>query len=166
MHASAEQEFNNFVKARLPALSRTAYLLTSDAHLAEDLVQTALLATARHWRRIQNNPEAYARKVLYNENISWWRRRQLQEVPLEDRTTWCDPHVELRLTLESALKQLTHKQRTIVVLRYFEDLTEAQTAHVLGISVGTVKSVTRQAFAKLRHCAPELKELLQVGDIL
>jgi RNA polymerase sigma-70 factor (sigma-E family) len=158
-----EDEFHLFVVARTPALSRTAYLLTGDAHLAEDLVQTALFKAARSWHRIQGDPESYVRRILYTQNISWWRQRKLKESSLGDYdvpAASTDP--DLRLSLEQALARLTTKQRTVLVLRYFEDLTEVQTGQVLGIGAGTVKSTTRQAFARLRVLAPELAEL--IGD--
>src|SRR6478609_5700915 len=75
--------FDEFVHARGPALARTAYLLTGDHHLAEDLVQAALVQAARHWERIESSPEAYVRRTMYHQNISWWRRRKLAETPLE-----------------------------------------------------------------------------------
>ena len=159
---SDEVEFREFVLARTAALSRTAYLLTGDAQLAEDLVQTALFEAARSWHRIRGHPEPYVRRILYTRNISWWRRRHIQESGLADREP--PPHhdadADLRLTLEDALRRLTPKQRTVLVLRYFEDLTEAQTAEQLGIGLGTVKSMTRQALGRLRVLAPELAELI------
>ena len=149
-----EDAFRAFVIARTPALSRTAYLLTGDAHLAEDLVQTALFKAAKSWHRIQGDPEPYVRRILYTQNISWWRRRRFAETPLDaHEATTAAPETgdrDLRLSLEQALAQLTLKQRTILVLRYFEDLTEAQTAAVLGCAVGTVKSQGSAALAKLR----------------
>jgi RNA polymerase sigma-70 factor (sigma-E family) len=157
----SEAEFREFVVARTSALSRTAYLLTGDAQLAEDLVQTALFEAARSWHRIRGHPEPYVRRVMYTRNISWWRHRRLPESRLIDQdATHDDPDTALRLTLEDALRQLTPKQRTVLVLRYFEDLTEVQTAALLGIGVGTVKSTTRQALARLRTLAPELAELI------
>jgi RNA polymerase sigma-70 factor (sigma-E family) len=153
--------FDEFVQARAGALGRTAYLLTGDHHLAEDLLQTALMQAARHWERIATSPEAYVRRTLYHQNISWWRRRRLRETRLGDHdapSMSADP--DLRLTLEQALARLTAKQRTTLVLRYFEDLTEAQAAAVLGVSVGTVKSTTRQALDRLRTLAPELADLV------
>ncbi|WP_224766244.1 sigma factor [Nocardioides campestrisoli] len=78
-----EQQFHEFVAARSRALGRTAYLLTGDHHLAEDLLQTALLQVARHWERIDGHPEAYARRVLYTQNVSWWRRKRFAERSLE-----------------------------------------------------------------------------------
>ncbi|MFD7073520.1 SigE family RNA polymerase sigma factor [Nocardioides sp. NPDC059952] len=156
------EAFEQFVRLRVPALSRTAYLLTGDAHLAEDLVQQALFSAAKSWHRIHGDPEPYVRRILYTQNISWWRRRRLVETPTE---TYEAPEVssgdtELRLSLDAALAQLTARQRTILVLRFFEDLTEVQTAHVLGIHSGTVKSTTRKALDRLRTLAPHLEELL------
>ncbi|MEZ5093289.1 SigE family RNA polymerase sigma factor [Nocardioides sp.] len=162
---TAERSFDEFVAARGRALGRTAYLLTGDHHLAEDLLQTALMQTARHWERIHGSPEAYARRILYHQNISWWRRKRWQESPLLDHDSpapAADP--DLRVTLEEALRRLTVRQRTILVLRYFEDLTEAQTAAELGISLGAVKSMTRQALGRLRTLAPELAELIGSSD--
>ncbi|MBZ5739071.1 SigE family RNA polymerase sigma factor [Nocardioides mangrovi] len=161
-HADEEDAFRAFVLARTPALSRTAYLLTGDAHLAEDLVQTALFKAARAWHRIQGDPEPYVRRILYTQNISWWRsRRHAREHGLGGYDAPArDADVDLRLTLEAALARLTAKQRTVLVLRYFEDLTEVQTAEVLGIGSGTVKSTGRQALARLRTLAPELADLV------
>lgn len=161
--STAEQQFREFVHARTPALSRTAYLLTGDAHLAEDLVQTALFKAAKAWHRIDGDPEPYVRRILYTQNVSWWRSRKLKEQALGSYDVLtAAPDSDLRLTLEQALARLTQKQRTVLVLRYFEDLTEVQTAAVLGIGSGTVKSMTRQALGRLRVLAPELAEL--VGD--
>lgn len=163
----AASRFEEFVAARSAALGRTAYLLTGDHHRAEDLLQTALVKVARHWERIETSPEAYARRVLYHENISWWRRRRFVERPLEgyaDRAAAASGDPDLRLTLDQALTRLTVKQRTVLVLRFYEDLTEVQTAAALGIQPGTVKSVTRQALARLRVLAPELAELVGAGE--
>ena len=158
-----EVAFHDFVVSRVAALSRTAYLLTGDFHLAEDLVQTALFKTAKAWHRIQGDPEAYVRRILYTQNVSWWRsRRNIGERSLEsydDRAAAAGDH-ELRMSLDGALGQLTPKQRTVLVLRYYEDLTEVETARVLGIGVGTVKSQSRQALARLRVVAPHLGELI------
>ncbi len=163
---SPEDEFRSFVVARTPALSRTAYLLTGDAHLAEDLVQTALFKAAKAWHRIEGDPEPYVRRILYNQNVSWWRRRKLRETALGsyDDAGPAAPDTDLRLSLESALARLTDRQRTVLVLRFFEDLTEVQTAQALGIAVGTVKSTTREALARLRTIAPHLEALLEVGS--
>jgi RNA polymerase sigma-70 factor (sigma-E family) len=157
-----EAEFDAFVRSRSAALGRTAYLLTGDRHLAEDLLQTALLKTARAWHRIEGDPEPYTRRVLYHQNISWWRARRLQETALADHDTATAPSgdPDLRISLEQALARLTAKQRTVLVLRYVEDLTEVETARVLGIGHGTVKSTTRQALARLRALAPDLADLI------
>ena len=137
--------YDEFVRARTPALARTAYLLTGDAHLAEDLVQTALFKAARAWHRIEGDPEPYVRRILYTQNVSWWRRRKLRETPLASYDDAAPPAADsdLRLSLEAALARLTERQRTVLVLRYFEDLTEA--------------------LARLRSLAPHLRDLLEVG---
>ena len=153
--------FDAFVHARGPALARTAYLLTGDHHLAEDLVQAALVQAAKHWERIHTSPEAYVRRAMYHQNISWWRRRKVAESPLSFHDgAAAAPDTDLRLTLDQALGRLTPKQRTVLVLRFYEDLTEVETARALGISAGTVKSTSRQALARLRALAPELAELI------
>lgn len=155
-----EAAFHAFVLARSQALMRTAYLLTGDAHLAEDLVQIALGRAAVRWRTIESNPEAYVRRTMYHENISWWRRRRIAEAPLEyvDHAAPQADH-ETALSLREALSLLTPRQRTVLVLRYFEDLTEQQTADQMQIGVGTVKSMHRQALGRLRTLAPHLAEL-------
>jgi RNA polymerase sigma-70 factor (sigma-E family) len=159
--------FDAFVAARLGALSRTAYLLTGDHHLAEDLVQTTLFRAAKAWHRIDGDPEPYVRRILHHENISTWRRRRnLVEVAISeyvDEGTAAQPDLDLRLALKRALNTLTAKQRAVVVLRFYDDLTEVQAAAVLGISASTVKSTTRQALARLRETAPHLADLITVG---
>jgi RNA polymerase sigma-70 factor (sigma-E family) len=158
-----EAAFNDFVVARTPALTRTAYLLTHDHQLAEDLVQTALFRAARAWERIEGPPEPYVRRILYTENVSRWRRRRhLAETlsPGYDAPAADGPDLDVRLSLEHALGLLTARQRTILVLRYYEDLTEAETARVLGIRLGSVESIHRQALGRLRVLAPDLGELI------
>jgi len=143
--------FDEFVAARSRALLRTAYLLTHDHALAEDLLQTALAKTWFAWRRIDGNPEPYVRRILVNTYASWWRRKWNGEHPtdeLPERAT-ADPGAE-PTDLWQAMERLPRRQRAVVVLRYFEDLTEAQTAELLGCSVGTVKSQCSKALAKLR----------------
>ena len=159
-----ESGFDAFVQARGAALSRTAYLLTGDHHLAQDLVQTALVQAVKHWRRIHTSPEAYVRRAMYHQNISWWRRRRFTETSLgsyDGAVPATDP--DLRLTLDQALARLTPNQRTVLVLRFYEDLTETETARTLRLSTSTVKSTTRQALARLRTLAPELAELIGAG---
>ena len=160
-----EAEFNEFVVARSSALMRTAYLLTQDHQLAEDLVQTALFKTALRWQRITGDPEPYVRRILYTESISWWRRRNrrvAESAPRDDEPSGVGVDVDLQLSLERALQRLTPRQRAVVVLRYYEDLTEVEAARVLGVGVGTVKSTHRQALARLRAVAPDLGQLIGV----
>ncbi|MEU2614227.1 SigE family RNA polymerase sigma factor [Micromonospora sp. NPDC007271] len=155
------ETFHQFVVHRSPALSRAAYLLTGDHQLAEDLLQNALARTYRHWRRIHGgDPEAYVRRVMYHQQVSWWRRRRFAE-RLESQPTdrAGDDHSDataLRLSLAVALRQLTPRQRAVVVLRFYEDLTESQVAEVLGCSVGTVKRHSHDAVRRLRAIAPDL----------
>ena len=164
--ATDRSAFDEFVHARGSALTRTAYLLTGDHHLAEDLVQASLVKAAHHWERIETSPEAYVRRTMYHQNISWWRQRRIKESSLQERdmagydAPMASSDPTLRLTLEQALRRLTPRQRTVLVLRYFEDLTEVQTAAAMGISSGSVKSMTRQALGRLRVLAPELADLM------
>lgn len=154
-------EFTLFVRARGPALIRTAYLLVGDQHLAEDLVQTALAKTHLAWRRLHKagNAEAYTRKIMYHQVISWWRRHRSREVITdaipEPRVIDAD-FVPLRMTMRAALDVLPPKQRAVIVLRFYEDLTERETAEQLGCSIGTVKSNTARALQRLRREAPQL----------
>lgn len=161
---ASEESFRTFVAARLPALKRAAWLLTGDAHLAEDLVQTALAKAASRWERIVagGDPEPYVRRVLYTEHVSWWRRRKLHEVLQDDlpETQEADVDVPLQVTVMDALARLTPKQRAVLLLRYYEDLSESQAADLLGVSVGTVRSQTRHALNRLRTLAPELAEIV------
>lgn len=148
-------DFEAFVLARRRSLLRTAWLLTGDWERAEDLVQSALLRCYPHWGRIAaGDPDAYVRRALARLATSWWRRRWRGEVPTEvlperaDRDPYAQ--VDLRLAVLGALAQLPARQRAAVVLRYLDDLSEAQTAAALDCSVGTVKSQTAAALARLR----------------
>ncbi len=145
--------FDEFVTLRSSALLRTAFLLTHDHALAEDLLQTALAKAWFAWRRIDGNPEPYVRKIIVNSYASAWRRKWHGERPtdeLPERAVAPQDSSEAAHDLWIAMERLPRRQRAVVVLRYFEDLTEAQTAAVLDCSVGTVKSQTSKAFAKLR----------------
>ena len=150
--------FDEFVAARGQALHRTAYLLTGDWALAEDLLQTALARVYPRWDRIvSDDPEGYLRRVLVNTWSSWWRRRWRGEVPTGELTD-SPAHDEYaaadrRDAVRSALARLPRRQRAVIVLRFHEDMTEAQVAAALGISVGTVKSQAAKALAKLRDDA-------------
>lgn len=163
--------FREFVLARQQALMRTAYLLTGDAHLAEDLLQSVLAKVAGQWPKLSRggNPEAYTRKALVNQYISWKRRSRPEELPSADppeRGVSHDDETLDRIVLRQTLAKLTPKQRAVIVLRFREDLTEAQTAEVLGCSVGTVKSQTHHALARLRALAPELEHLLSEAELV
>ena len=156
-----EADFRAFVSARSGALGRTAYLLTGDRQLGEDLLQEALTRVASRWERVAaaGDPEPYVRRVLYTCAVDSWRRKRPREVFGEQveragRDEGAD--ADRRLMLAAALRQLAPRQRAVLVLRFYEDQTEAQTADLLGCSVSTVKSQTRDALARLRVLAPEL----------
>ncbi len=159
------ESFTRWASERQQALLRTAVLLCGDHHRAEDLVQDALTKVAVRWARLHDqHPDAYARQVMIRTNISWWRRRR-REVVVDVRETpspAATAAVDRRLLLDQALAQLTPRQRATVVLRFYDDLSERDTADVMGVSTGTVKSQTHAALARLRAVAPELAELL--GD--
>jgi RNA polymerase sigma-70 factor (sigma-E family) len=165
---NAEGEgFAQFVAARQHALQRTAWLLTGDWALAEDLVQTALARSWPRWERIRrrDEPEIYVRRVLVNTWTSWNRRRWRGEHPtgaVPDREATGDlaSEVTARLALLSALGSLTARQRAVLALRVFDDLSETQVAQVLGCAVGTVKSTTAKAVARLRE-DPRLADLME-----
>ena len=133
---------------------RTAYLLTGDHGRAEDLLQTALTKSWFAWGRIDGPPEPYVRRVLVTTHATWWRRKWWVEQPtaeLPDLPASGDSSVEDRDVLRRALQSLPRRQRAVVVLRYYEDMSEAQTADLLGVSVGTVKSQASKALAALRR---------------
>ena len=149
--------FARFVAERERSLQRTAWLLTGDWALAEDLVQTALVRAWPHWERIRrrDDPEIYVRRVMVSTWINWSRRKWRGEHPaaeLPDGPASGDLATEAvaRVAVRSALGSLTDRQRAVLVLRVFDDLTEAQTAQVLGCAVGTVKSTMSQVMARLR----------------
>lgn len=158
----ADEEFTAFVRASYPRLVRTAYLLTADAGLAEDLVQTVLARLYLRWDRLRAVRDrdaliAYARTALARQATSWWRRAWRAErptgAPPEPRGSQAaDPlaTVELRDELVQALSQLPPRQRAAIVLRYFDDLTETATADAMGCSVGTVRAHTSRGIARLR----------------
>jgi RNA polymerase sigma-70 factor (sigma-E family) len=157
----AYEGFHEFVLARGPALSRTAYLLTGDHQLAEDLLQQALMRTAGHWRRVSRggNPEGYVRRAMINERTSLWRRRRYNVVALPEESLGVPDESESvlrRVTLLRALAALPPRQRVVLTLRFLHDLTEAQIAAELDCSIGTVKSHTHHGLARLRQLAPKM----------
>jgi RNA polymerase sigma-70 factor (sigma-E family) len=148
--------FTAFVRERGAALSRTAFFLTGDRHLAEDLVQTALAQTYVHWHRIRDyaQVEAYARRILVNANAAWWRRLSSGETPVEAAPDVALPDptaaVAERAPLVEALRRLPARQRAAVVLRYYADLSEAETADAMGCTTGSVKRHTSRGVERLR----------------
>lgn len=157
MTLDPDVDFRDFVVARSPALLRTAYLLVGgDWALAEDLLQAALTKTYLAWGRIrdQNAREAYVRKTLATTATSWWRRRWHGEVATAVLPEAAAPRTVDQFDEQDALWRLVLKlpvrQRAVLVLRFYEDLSEAQVAHALGLSPGTVKSHTSRALATLR----------------
>jgi RNA polymerase sigma-70 factor (sigma-E family) len=158
-----EQSFSRWAADRQLALLRTAVLLAGDRHRAEDLVQEALTQVALRWRRLSSgHPDAYARQVMVRGNISWWRKHRREVLAeVEDVPSPGDEvAAERRIVLDRALAALTPRQRATVVLRFYDDLSERDTAETLGVSVGTVKSQTHLALRRLRETAPELADLL------
>jgi len=164
--ATSYASFTSYVRARRPVLLRTARSLTNDPGDAEDLLQTALARTYLHWDRIADHGalDGYVRRALVNTRTSQWRRRRVDEIPSESLPEPRDPGAgpedpaerqAVRDALWNAVLRLPGRQRAIVVLRYYEDLSEARTAELLGISVGTVKSALSRALVKLRN-DPEL----------
>lgn len=151
----ADDDFRAFVEREWAPLVRTAYLLTGDRGHAEDLVQAALEKTHRKWARISRMeaPVAYVRRTMVNTAISWRRRRRVSEVPLlvADGPA-ADPYgqVDQRQQVLAALRTLPPRMRAVLVLRYFEDLGEADIADALGCSVGTVKSQASRGLDRLR----------------
>lgn len=152
--------FEEFARARLPQLLRFGLALTGDRHRAADLVQEALVRTGTHWSHLRNqsDPEGYVRQAMVRTNVSWWRKRRREnltaavpdgsyDAPLDD------PMWEL-------LKALPARQRAVLVLRYYEGLSEAEIAQVLGCSTGTVKSQASRALDKLRAAYEGQRELL------
>lgn len=165
MQSDRYETFDDFVAGAATRLLRAAVFLVTDRHLAEDMVQTAFERTARHWRRIARsagNPEAYARRILVNLAIDDGRRRRRKPLvlgggPVElDRIGAPAPDrriadVDRRDLVERSLAALPARQRAVLVLRYWCDLTESEIAADLGVSTGTVKSQAARALARLQQ---------------
>jgi RNA polymerase sigma-70 factor (sigma-E family) len=174
--ARARTEFEDFVAARSAALFRTAVLLTGNQQDAQDLVQSALERACRHWDRVAaaEQPEAYVRRILVNSLKDRWRLgRRIVEVPFDD--VWPPPagagsglssyrQVELRRSMIAELRRLPVGMRSVLVLRYFEDLTEAEIAHTLNCSTGTVKSQAARGLARLRAALGPAAEALPANQ--
>ena len=158
MDAAAEERFSRWAEARADRLLRVAYFLCGDWHLAEDLVQDVLMRVALQWKRVEaaDNPDGYVRTILMNEARKRWRRRSFRETPHPDLQEAGASHADgaeahaVRDELMAAIRRLPLGQRSALVFRYFEQLSEAETAAVLNCSVGTVKSHTHRALHSLR----------------
>jgi RNA polymerase sigma-70 factor (sigma-E family) len=158
VNARERQQFEEFMTSRWPGLVRLAFGLTGDRWLAEDLAQTALVSAFASWWRVRraDDPDAYVRRILINASKSRWRRgrvtEQAAEPPAEVPDPAADPAVTIgeRSALLKALGALPPRQRAVVLLRYWEDLSDAQAAALLGCSASTVRSQAARALAKLR----------------
>ena len=152
-----DDEFRQFAKAHLPALLRGAYLLLRDIDLAEDVVQATMLRVFRHWRKAREAPEAYSRRALINICRDHWRRQhRLPELLGEDvdhveaETTGFSHRLAEREAMTDALERLHDLQREVLVLRFYFDYSVAQTADMLDVPAGTVKSATHRGLSELR----------------
>ena len=152
-----DADFESYMAARQASLLRTAYLISGDRHTAEDLVQTALAKLYLSWDKVQDRQmlDGYVRRIIVNEHNSLWRRawkrRELSTDVVPDHQSVSDVHDDGRsAALWDFVQTLPRKQRAVIVLRYYEDLSEAETADILGISVGTVKSQASRALAAMR----------------
>ncbi len=165
---SQGDDYVAFVRARQDALLRAAYLICGDHHLAEDLVQEALVKLASRWERLRDEaPEAYVRRILYRDAVSRWRRvRRERLVDHQDEQGVMAATVVPDLTerwvegaqVRAALALLPPRQRAVMVLRYFEDLSEAEIAETLGVARGTVKSQASDAIRTLRRLVPAVDD--------
>jgi RNA polymerase sigma-70 factor (sigma-E family) len=157
-----DEEFAQYVRARQHRLLRGAFLVCGDTHLAEELLEGALAKLATRWGRLRaEDPDGYVRRVLYRDAVSSWRRarRESLDLPLEplpaDGSGYLGGGGD-RIDLERALELLTPRQRAVLVLRFFEDRTESDTAEALGLSTRSVRSQTDAAIAALREVMPGL----------
>jgi RNA polymerase sigma-70 factor (sigma-E family) len=164
MSAKLDGEFREFMQARWPAMVRLAYGLTGDQGHAEDVAQAAFARAYASWARVRRSgdPDAYVRQIVINENRNRFRKRRVTErltdsppEPVLIDVPWTDAIREYdeRSALMAALQRLGPRQRAVIVLRYWMDLTEHETAAALNCSVGTVKSQASRARAALRQAA-------------
>lgn len=150
--------FEDYVAEQGQSLLRLAYVLTSDAHRAEDLTQTVLTDAYRHWRKVvaARNPDAYVRRMLVNAHLDWHRRRSSTERPTDlaayQPAVEADPAegVASRDQLRQALSLLAPRARTVLVLRYYADLDDAAIAEEMNVSASSVRATTSRALATLR----------------
>ncbi|TWJ12665.1 RNA polymerase sigma-70 factor (sigma-E family) [Stackebrandtia albiflava] len=156
-----DTEFSRFAAANTMSLLRTAYLLTGDQQLAEDLVQESLARTYLSWRRLHHrgNAAAYTRKVMYHRQVSWWRRRKVAETLTDTMPTTPAPgrDLALELAIRQAVLRLHRAHRAVIVLRFFEDQTETEIAQTLGLSRSTVHHKLQRALKRLAELVPELR---------
>lgn len=162
MNRADEDEYRQFVSARLEPLRRTAYLLCRNWHTADDLVSITIAKLYRHWRRVRaaDNVDAYARGVLTNAWLDEGRRPWRRERATEDPPDRVDPAVPQaawveRQALLDMVQQLPHRRRAVIVLRFYCDLSVEETAQILGISTGTVKSQAARGLETMRALAVE-----------
>jgi RNA polymerase sigma-70 factor (sigma-E family) len=159
---SGRESFEEWARARQQRLVRSAYLMTGDFQRAEDLVQEALIRAAQRWDTLHDgHPDAWVRTVIFREHVSWWRRVRRETVTDQPPEGVHGTPGEAPVMVQKALALLTYKQRAVLVLRYIEDLSVAETARILGVSGGTVKKQSSVALARLREVAPGLEELVE-----
>ncbi len=161
MRQSEDDRFADFVRAQSATLFRTAYLMTGDYQRAEDLLQSTLVRVYQRWPQVDamDQPVAYARKILVNQTVSWWRRRSSHEPPLSQGH---EPYWQGRMDevaeherVWAAVLTLPPRQRAVMVLRYYEDLSEQAIAQALAIAPGTVKSHSHAAARRLAQLLAE-----------
>jgi len=159
--SAKDAEFTAYLQARQPSLLRTAYLLTGDRHTAEDVLQTSLAKLYLAWDKVRDRDsvDAYVRRIMVNENNSLWRRGWKKREHAAEVLPEPDPHHDeyddgRDAALWEVVQSLPPKARAVVVLRYYEQMSEAETADALGISLGTVKSQCSRAIAALRERVP------------
>ena len=167
MSAESDEEFRDFMRGRWPAMVRLAYGLTGDQGHAEDVAQAAFARAYASWARVARtgDPDAYVRKIVINENLSRFRKRRVTEdlvgaVPEGPGQAAADVTADSEALL-AALRRLGPRQRAVIVLRYWMDMSEAETAAALNCSVGTVKSQASRALATLRGSAELMEGELQ-----
>ncbi len=166
MHTDTEADLVDFIATRSGSLLRSAWLLTGDAHKAEDLLQTVLAELWLRRDRVEN-AEAFARRMLYTTYLTWWRRRWRFEVPSDDVPDMCGDgdladDVTRRAVVLAGLARLSRQQRAVLVLRFFEDQSVEASAAVLKCSPGTVKTHTSRALAALR-ADDNIRDLIRQG---